>query len=54
MRIVFDNIIFALQRAGGISIVWQNLLKGALDSENIERTFFEYPNSNIFRLFPLR
>lgn len=49
MKLILDNIIFALQRAGGISIVWQNILEGILDSENIERTFFEYPNSNIFR-----
>lgn len=27
MRIVFDNIIFALQKHGGISVVWNELLK---------------------------
>lgn len=26
MLLVFDNIIFSLQRAGGISVVWENLL----------------------------
>lgn len=47
--IVFDNIVFALQSAGGISVVWQNLLDGALKKDRFERTFLEYPNSNIFR-----
>lgn len=47
--IVFDNIVFTLQKAGGISVVWQKILNGALHSNNLERTFIEYPNSNIFR-----
>lgn len=47
--IVFDNIVFALQKAGGISVVWQKILDGALKSTKFERTFLEYPNVNIFR-----
>lgn len=27
MKVVFDNIVFSLQRYGGISVVWQELLK---------------------------
>lgn len=30
MKIVFDNIIFALQHCGGISVVWSNLLQHVL------------------------
>ena len=30
MRIVYDNIIFASQRSGGISVVWSELLQRAL------------------------
>lgn len=49
MKIVFDNIVFALQRAGGISIVWQNLVNGVLNNKSIDKIFLEYPNNNIFR-----
>ena len=31
MNIYFDNIIFSLQKAGGISVVWQNLIKNILE-----------------------
>ncbi len=49
MKVVLDNIVFALQRAGGISVVWQNLLEGVIKYPDINRTFIEYPNTNIFR-----
>jgi len=47
--ICLDNIIFSLQKAGGISVVWKNLI------DNLPKTdalyFIEYPNAsqNIFR-----
>ncbi len=47
--IYLDNIIFSLQKAGGISVVWKNLI------DNLPKTnalyFIEYPNAyqNIFR-----
>lgn len=48
MRIVFDNIVYALQKAGGISVVWSNLIKRiAASHENV--LFLEYPNHNISR-----
>lgn len=45
MRIVLDNIIFELQRAGGISIYWAELITRHL-SDKIK--FFGNKNSNIF------
>jgi len=48
-KVVLDNIVFALQRAGGISAVWQNLILGLLNENDIDKTFLEYPNVNIFR-----
>ena len=33
MKILFDNFIFDLQYAGGISNVWFNLIKGLLYKE---------------------
>jgi glycosyltransferase involved in cell wall biosynthesis len=46
MQIIYDNIIFSLQRAGGISIYWTELTKRVL-YKNIK--FYESKNQNIFR-----
>ncbi|MDE6270086.1 MAG: glycosyltransferase family 4 protein [Muribaculaceae bacterium] len=50
MEVWFDNIIFSLQKAGGISNVWQNLLANVGPYVECCR-FLEYKNSsdNIFR-----
>lgn len=48
MKIVFDNIIYALQRCGGISVVWSNLVSRCLD-ENLDVSFIDYENCNISR-----
>lgn len=50
--VYLDNIIFSLQRTGGISIVWYELLKRLLSSPMADRIrFLEYPNAetNLFR-----
>lgn len=53
MNIWLDNIIFSLQKAGGISVVWQNLITNLLDllDKNDVLKCIEYRNSlqNIFR-----
>ena len=40
IKVVLDNIIFSLQRSGGISVVWSELLKrlqlGNLNFECLE------------------
>lgn len=48
--IYFDNIIFSLQKAGGISVVWQNLLTEMI-KDQIDFNVIEYPKAdlNIFR-----
>lgn len=48
MKLILDNIIFSLQRAGGISIVWKEHLKRLSECDC---TFIEYDNAeqNIFR-----
>lgn len=50
MRIIFDNIIFWLQKSGGGSVYWTELLKrfSVLNNDNI---FFDQkePTDNIFR-----
>ena len=51
MRIVFDNIVFSLQRAGGISVVWQELLSRFIKSGQDNLLFIEHPSDvdNVFR-----
>lgn len=50
MRIVLDNIIFSMQKTGGISIVWYELIKKILSIKS-DVAFLEYKRSkeNIFR-----
>lgn len=47
MNLAYDNIIFSLQKAGGISVYWHELIKRAKKKDSI--TFFEKENDNIFR-----
>lgn len=60
MKIVYDNIIYALQRCGGISVVWSNLIQRCLkkdadilfmdyEHENISRADIDLPAGNIIR-----
>lgn len=49
MDIFLDNIIFSLQKAGGISVVWYELLQRILIDDELNPHFLEIPNNNIFR-----
>ena len=50
MRIVYDNIIFASQRSGGISVVWSELLQRALRDGTLDLSFVEFaPVDNLQR-----
>lgn len=51
MKIVFDNIVYSLQKAGGISVVWQELTSRFLKKSDDEITFIEHVDNknNIFR-----
>ena len=42
--IIFDNIIFSLQKAGGISVVWKNLIERVLPNYHTCQ-FLEYPHA---------
>lgn len=48
-KITLDNIIFALQKSGGISVVWSELLKRMLIDPDLEIRFLDYRCQNIFR-----
>jgi mannosyltransferase len=49
--VVFDNIIFSLQKSGGISVVWYEMLKRVVKNDAINKLFIEYDDAytNIFR-----
>lgn len=47
MKIVYDNIIYSLQKAGGISAYWSELTS-RLQNSGEDITFYGYPNDNIF------
>jgi len=49
MNLYLDNIVFSLQRAGGISVVWYELLKRILKDSDFNPLFIEARNENIFR-----
>lgn len=51
MKIVYDNIVYSLQKAGGISSVWKELTSKFLESNRHDLIFLEYPDAvlNIFR-----
>lgn len=49
MEIILDNIIFQLQKAGGISVVWYELLQRILKEKEFKTRFIDIPNDNIFR-----
>lgn len=47
MKIVYDNIIYSLQKAGGISAYWSEL-SSRLQNSGEDIKFYGYPNDNIF------
>ena len=49
MKIILDNIIFSLQKAGGISVVWYEILRRLLSDPEIDLHIIDLPNQNIFR-----
>ena len=49
MKIILDNVIFSLQKAGGISVVWYEILRRIKKEKDIDALFLDYNNQNIFR-----
>ncbi|QDZ90403.4 glycosyltransferase family 4 protein [Shewanella decolorationis] len=49
MRLILENIVFELQKAGGISVYWAELLFRMNEKHSSELIFFGEPNENIFR-----
>lgn len=51
MRIIYDNIIFKLQKSGGISILWKELLNRMLENKHVNLQAIEFSGAkkNFFR-----
>lgn len=51
LKIIYDNIIFNLQRSGGISVYWKELVERLIKERTVYLDFIEYSgaNKNIFR-----
>lgn len=49
MHITYDNIIYSLQKSGGVSVYWSELSNRLAIEENITIDFYEYPNKNTLR-----
>lgn len=50
MHVVYDNIVFQLQRTGGISVVWQEHLKRALADNSFTKQVLDYKGTNLCRM----
>lgn len=48
-KICVDNIVFALQKSGGISVVWYEILQRLLTDPEFDLHIIDLPNQNIFR-----
>ena len=44
--VIFDNIIYTLQRTGGISVVWSELLQRASRDRDLDLTILDYTRTN--------
>lgn len=51
MKVLLDNIIFSLQKSGGVSVVWQQHLERLLQDDGFVCRFLEYDTAelNFFR-----
>lgn len=51
MKVIIDNIIFSLQKSGGISVVWNEFFKRIIKNNFFELQIIEFNNSsnNFFR-----
>lgn len=57
MQIVIDNVAFSIQKIGGISVVWYELIKRLLDDKRFHTFFIEADNAkeNYYRqLLPIK
>jgi len=50
MKVLIDNVVFYIQKRGGISVVWQEIISRILKEKNVHVKFLEYGKTiNVFR-----
>ncbi len=49
MNIFLDNVVFSLQKQGGISVFWYEFLNRIMKDPDFNCKFIDLPNENIFR-----
>lgn len=49
MNFLLDNIIYSLQKSGGVSVVWTEHLKRLLNDKDIDVEFIDHQSNNFFR-----
>lgn len=49
MNVLLDNIIFAIQKSGGVSVVWFEFLKRLLNESEINTFFRDCGSGNLYR-----
>lgn len=51
LNVVYDNVVFSLQKSGGISVYWAEITKRVLKNSSVMLKILEYPGAenNIFR-----
>ncbi len=50
MKVLIDNVVFYIQKRGGISVVWQEIITRILKERNVNVKFLEYGKTiNVFR-----
>ena len=50
MQVIYDNIIYSLQRYGGISVVWNELLSRARADRDIDLVILDFPAGQDLRM----
>lgn len=50
MQVIYDNIIYSLQRYGGISVVWNELLSRAREDRDIDLVILDFPAGQDLRM----
>ncbi len=50
MQVIYDNIIYSLQRYGGISVVWNELLSRARADQDIDLVILDFPAGQDLRM----
>lgn len=46
-KLIIDNVAFSIQKIGGISVVWYEIIKRLLEDNRFDSHYIEYDNANL-------